>query len=212
MESKDANVQTNWLHDAKNAHTLNCWSCQGCLINITCAHGNKQAELAWLLLQPDNASSHSNTYKPSCALMIDACSAEWRCLLALKNRLSDESLADDWKQSIYCWYSRCYGNGRFLNPWGLVLQSLHRKYFTMSPVIDDEKRANWNWSGQPINEISIQLFEQQAIFRFDFFSRGKCRKIPRYTGLGNLRYIMKAKQTSWKGNAYIYVVAFFATY
>ena len=50
MESKDANkVQANWLHDAKNAHTLSCWSRQGCLINITCAHGNKQAELAWLL-------------------------------------------------------------------------------------------------------------------------------------------------------------------
>ena len=60
MESEDVKGQANWLHDAKTAYTLSCWSRQGCLINITCAHGNKQAELAWLLLQPDNASSHSN--------------------------------------------------------------------------------------------------------------------------------------------------------
>ena len=101
MESKDAKVQANWLHDAKNAHTLSCWSRRGCLINSTCAHGNKQAEWAWLLLQPDNASSHSNKYKPSCALLTDVCLVEWNCLLALKNRFSDGSTADDWKQRIH---------------------------------------------------------------------------------------------------------------
>ena len=65
-------------------------------------------------------------------------------------------------------YSRCYGNGRFLNPWGLVLQSLHRKYSTTSPAIHGEKRANWNWSGRSTIEIRVRLFEQQAIFRVDF--------------------------------------------
>ena len=54
----------------------------------------------------------------------------------------------------------------------------------MSPAIDGEKRANWNWSGRPTIEIRVRLFEQQAIFRVDFCSRGKCRKIPRYTGVG----------------------------
>jgi hypothetical protein len=84
MESKDAKGQANGLHDAKNSNTFSCWIRQCGLINITCAHGNKQAELVWLVLQPDNASSHSNKHKRSCALLIDAWSAEWGCLLVLK--------------------------------------------------------------------------------------------------------------------------------
>jgi hypothetical protein len=77
------------------------------------------------------------------------------------------------------------GNGIFLNPWGLVLQSLHRKYSTTSHSINGEKRANWNWLGWPTIEIRARLFEQQAIFRVDFLSRGKCRKFLNTRGLGN---------------------------
>jgi hypothetical protein len=69
-------------------------------------------------------------------------------------------------------------------PWDLVLQSPQLNYSKKSPAIDGEKRAHWNWSGRPANEIRVRLFEQQAIFRVVFFSRGKRRKIPRHTVVG----------------------------
>ena len=53
-----------------------------------------------------------------------------------------------------------------------------------APASDGEKRANWNCSGQPTIEISLQFFVQQAIFHVDFSCYGKCRKIPRYTAVG----------------------------
>jgi hypothetical protein len=84
-------------------------------------------------------------------------------------------------------YSRCYhGNGRFLNPGGLVLKSLHQKYSRTSPAIDGEKRANCNWLGRPANEIRVRLFEQQEIFRVDFLVAENVEKFLDTRGLGNL--------------------------
>jgi len=72
-----------------------------------------------------------------------------------------------------------------------------RPRFAISPseVLHNEPCYRW-WEARQLEQfrttnkwIRVRLFEQRAIFRVDFFSRGKRRKIRRYTGVGQSKIL-----------------------